>query len=99
MRAGVCSLKIEGRLKDANYVKNVVAAYSQRLDEIIARHPGQYCRSSRGRVNYYFQPNLSKTFNRGYTTYFATGRQPNIFFARYAEGLGRVCRQGEGLAP
>lgn len=56
MRAGVCSLKIEGRLKDANYVKNVVAAYSQRLDEIIVRHPGQYCRSSRGRVNYHSSP-------------------------------------------
>ena len=88
MRAGVCSLKIEGRLKDANYVKNVVAAYSQRLDEIIARHPGQYCRSSRGRVNYHFQPNLSKTFNRGYTTYFATGRQPNIFSPDTPKALG-----------
>lgn len=88
MRAGVCSLKIEGRLKDASYVKNVVAAYSQRLDEIIARHPGQYCRSSRGRVNYHFQPNLSKTFNRGYTTYFATGRQPNIFSPDTPKALG-----------
>ena len=88
MRAGVCSLKIEGRLKDASYVKNVVAAYSQRLDEIIARHPGQYCRSSRGRVNYHFQPNLSKTFNRGYTTYFATGRQPKIFSPDTPKALG-----------
>lgn len=88
MRAGVCSLKIEGRLKDASYVKNVVAAYSQRLDEIIARHPGQYCRSSRGRVDYHFQPNLSKTFNRGYTTYFATGRQPHIFSPDTPKALG-----------
>ena len=47
VEAGATSLKIEGRLKDLSYVKNVTAAYSQRLNEIIRRHPDQYCRSSR----------------------------------------------------
>lgn len=88
MEAGVCSMKIEGRLKDAHYVKNVVSAYSQRLDEIITRHPDRYCRSSRGRVEYHFQPNLKKTFNRGYTTYFVHGRQPNIFSPDTPKALG-----------
>ena len=88
MEAGICSMKIEGRLKDVGYVKNVVAAYSQRLDEIIARHPSLYRRSSHGRVAYHFQPNLSKTFNRGYTTYFASGRQPNIFSPDTPKALG-----------
>lgn len=37
--AGATSFKIEGRLKDASYVKNVTAAYSQRLDELVGRHP------------------------------------------------------------
>lgn len=73
--AGATSFKIEGRLKDVAYVKNVVAFYSQRLDAIIAQHPGKYCRSSRGRCSYTFTPNLKKTFNRGFTTYFLHGRQ------------------------
>ena len=77
--AGVCSFKIEGRLKDTTYVKNVVSAYSQRLNGIIAEHPDAYCRASKGRVKYAFTPNLKKTFNRGFTTYFLHGRQPDIF--------------------
>jgi putative protease len=76
--AGATSFKIEGRLKDVTYVKNVTAAYSQRLDAIIRRHPDQYCRASLGRCTYTFTPNLHKTFNRGYTTYFLHGRQPDI---------------------
>ena len=78
VEAGATSLKIEGRLKDLSYVKNVTAAYSQRLNEIIRRHPDQYCRSSRGECQYTFTPDLKRTFNRGYTTYFLHGRQPNI---------------------
>lgn len=76
--AGATSFKIEGRLKDAGYVKNVTAAYSQRLNDIIRRYPDRYCRTSRGRCTYTFTPNLERTFNRGYTTYFAHGRQPDI---------------------
>lgn len=78
IEAGACSFKIEGRLKDVGYVKNVTAAYSQRLNEIIRRHPDKYCRSSRGECQYTFTPDLRKTFNRGYTTYFLHGRQPDI---------------------
>lgn len=78
IQAGATSFKIEGRLKDSDYVKNVTAAYSQRLDEIISRHPEQYCRASIGKVEYTFTPNINKTFNRGYTTYFLNGRQPDI---------------------
>ena len=77
-QAGACSFKIEGRLKDVGYVKNVVSAYSQRLNEIVARYPKVYRRASRGVVNYLFEPNLKKTFNRGFTTYFFKGRQPDI---------------------
>ena len=76
--AGATSFKIEGRLKDISYVKNVTAAYSERLNEIIRRYPDKYCRASQGHCNYTFEPNLNKTFNRGYTTYFANGRQPAI---------------------
>ena len=78
IEAGATSLKIEGRLKDAAYVKNVVAAYSQQLDEIIEDNPGKYCRSSWGKAEYTFIPNLAKTFNRGFTHYFLDGRRDDI---------------------
>ena len=78
IEAGASSFKIEGRLKDIGYVKNVTAAYSRRLDEIIRRYPDRYCRSSQGECRYTFTPDLNRTFNRGYTTYFLHGRQPNI---------------------
>ena len=78
IEAGATSFKIEGRLKDISYVKNVTAAYSQRLNDIISRYPDKYRRSSLGECRYTFTPDLRKTFNRGYTTYFLHGRQPNI---------------------
>ena len=76
--AGATSFKIEGRLKDVAYVKNVVTAYSQRLDELVRRHPNVYRRASWGHCRYTFVPQLAKTFNRGFTTYFLHGRQPGI---------------------
>lgn len=92
--AGASSFKIEGRLKDADYVKNVVAAYSLRLNEIIKRRGGDYRRASWGRVDYAFQPDLAKTFNRGYTDYFLRGRQhglPTMFTPKaFGEFVGTV---------
>lgn len=76
--AGATSFKIEGRLKDVGYVKNVTAAYSERLNDIIRRHPDRYSRTSKGQCTYTFKPDLACTFNRGYTSYFANGRQPHI---------------------
>ena len=76
--AGAVSFKIEGRLKDVAYVKNVTAAYSERLNAFIRKHPENYCRASKGHCEYTFSPNLNRTFNRGYTTYFVNGRQPDI---------------------
>ncbi|MCD8288715.1 MAG: U32 family peptidase [Prevotella sp.] len=76
--AGITSFKIEGRLKDAAYVKNVVAAYSGRLDELCRRRSDDYARSSAGTTEYNFTPDIRKTFNRGYTEYFFNGRQPDI---------------------
>ena len=78
IEAGAVSFKIEGRLKDVTYVKNVTAAYSQLLNAYIKQHPGQYERASKGSCTYTFKPDLRKTFNRGYTTYFLHGRQPDI---------------------
>ncbi len=66
LQAGATSLKIEGRLKDADYVKNVTAAYSNALNAIIARHPNSYCRASSGHISLSFEPNVMKSFNRGF---------------------------------
>ncbi|WP_288318343.1 peptidase U32 family protein [Xylanibacter caecicola] len=76
--AGAVSLKIEGRLKNIEYVKNVTAAYSARLDDIVAKSNGKYRRSSIGRSRCAFTPNLHKTFNRGFTDYFLDGRRHDI---------------------
>lgn len=88
LEAGVCSLKIEGRLKDANYVKNVVATYSEALNSYIAKHTGKYCRSSYGRCTYTFTPALEKTFNRGFTHYFFNGRQKDISSFNTPKAMG-----------
>ena len=88
MHSGACAFKIEGRLKDINYVKNVVSAYSKRIDEIIRKHPGEFRRASLGRVRYSFTPDLKKTFNRGYTNYFLKGRQADIFSPDTPKALG-----------
>ncbi|MDE5789927.1 MAG: U32 family peptidase [Muribaculaceae bacterium] len=73
IEAGVSSFKIEGRLKDADYVKNVTAAYRKIIDEIIRAYPDKYCRSSFGRSEISFTPALDKSFNRGFTDYFLNG--------------------------
>lgn len=86
--AGICSFKIEGRLKDVEYVKNVVAAYSKRLNRIIEKRGDAYCRASLGQVTYYFEPDLKKTFNRGYTDYFLHHRQPYIYSPDTPKALG-----------
>lgn len=73
--AGVCSFKIEGRLKNESYVRNVVREYSMALDELVARRPGDFRRSSFGRVSGGFTPNSDKTFNRGYTQWWLDGER------------------------
>ncbi len=75
--AGITSFKIEGRLKDADYVKNVTAYYRQKLDEIISRRLDLE-QASYGHCNYTFDINPEKSFNRGFTDYFINGRQKGI---------------------
>ena len=75
--AGITSFKIEGRLKDIDYVKNVTAYYRNRIDEVIAKRD-DICRSSRGESNPTFYPAPEKSFSRGFTDYFIHGRQKFI---------------------
>lgn len=85
--AGVVSLKIEGRLKENSYVKNVTAYYRKRLDEIFSRR-SEYVRASYGTSSPQFEPVLEKSFNRGFTNYFLCGRNGDITSFDTPKSLG-----------
>ena len=74
MDAGVRSFKIEGRLKDIAYVKNVTAWYRQEIDKVISRRNDDYIRASYGESQLSFVPDVDRSFNRGFTSYFLYGR-------------------------
>lgn len=78
--AGITSFKIEGRLKDISYVKNVTGYYRQLLDSIMARREGLKPASS-GSTRLFFTPDLERTFNRGFTDYFLNSRKPMASYA------------------
>jgi putative protease len=88
VEAGITSFKIEGRLKDGAYVANVVAKYRQELDKIIAASVGKYARASSGKIEIGFEPDLNKTFNRGYSEYFLHGRRGEIVSPKTQKSLG-----------
>lgn len=85
--AGVSSLKIEGRLKDVSYVKNTVAYYRKKLDGILSRR-SEYIRSSSGYSDYTFEPDLNKSFNRGFTKYFINDRIKDIWSVDSPKSVG-----------
>lgn len=96
--AGIRSFKIEGRLKDLSYVKNVTAHYRQELDKIMARRP-EFVASSHGRCEHTFTPNTEKTFNRGRTDYFVNERSQGVSDFRspkyIGEEVGKVAALGK----
>ncbi|MDR2928490.1 MAG: U32 family peptidase [Cytophagaceae bacterium] len=75
--AGISSFKIEGRLKDAGYVKNITAYYRQILDTVLKKRP-ELARSSTGRSIIEFTPAPEKSFSRGFTSCFVDGRQRDV---------------------
>ncbi|MFK2458992.1 U32 family peptidase [Bacteroides fragilis] len=85
--AGASSFKIEGRLKDISYVKNVTAAYRRKLDAIFARRK-EYARASSGSCRYAFNPQLDKSFSRGFTHYYLHGRTKDVFSFDTPKSLG-----------
>lgn len=85
--AGFSSLKIEGRLKDAGYVKNITAYYRKKLDAVLSRRP-EYRRASAGRSTYTFEPVAEKSFNRGFTTFLLEGRTADITAFNTPKSLG-----------
>lgn len=91
IKAGVKSFKIEGRLKDENYVKNVVSYYRRKIDKFALK-------SSSGKIFTSFKPNLKKSFNRGFTDYFLEGRKKCFNFTTpksIGEKLGIIDKIGK----
>ncbi len=76
--AGISSFKIEGRLKDIVYVKNNTSYLRKRLDAFLEAYPERYEKASSGRTFYNFEPELGRSFNRGYTDYFVNHRREKI---------------------
>lgn len=87
--SGITSFKIEGRLKDISYVKNTVAFYSSLINSIISVKP-EYKRLSSGKCNYFFEPDLERTFNRGFTTHFIDGRTSNQASYHSQKSIGKL---------
>jgi putative protease len=92
MDAGVCSFKIEGRLKEVSYVKNVTAAYSQAVDRILERRQ-EFRRASSGHSEHLFRPDVNKSFNRGFTDYFLHGRSADIWSPNSPKSIGELMGQ------
>ena len=87
IEAGITSFKIEGRLKDVDYVKNVTAHYRKTLDAIIKQKP-YLAKSSSGSIQAGFLPSPDKSFSRGFSTYFLDGRQKGIWSMYTPKSLG-----------
>ncbi len=105
IEAGVSSFKIEGRLKEAAYVKNTVASYRKALDRFIVENPDKYCRSSVGISDISFSPELSKSFNRGFSHYFIVNRRPTGIISPYTpKSMGetikdvKLLNNGDGIS-
>jgi 23S rRNA 5-hydroxycytidine C2501 synthase len=98
--AGITSFKIEGRYKEIDYVKNVTAAYSRALDAFILKHR-KYRRSSSGISETTFLPDPAKSFNRGFTGYFISGREEKIASMNtqksIGQAVGKVVQLGKGF--
>ncbi|MDD2562929.1 MAG: U32 family peptidase [Salinivirgaceae bacterium] len=88
IKSGVTSFKIEGRLKDASYVKNITAHYHNLLNKFIAQN-GEYSRSSHGRVTVGFEPDPERTFNRGTSTFFYKERMKDLVNLGSPKSLGK----------
>lgn len=88
IEAGVSSFKIEGRLKDIAYVKNVTGYYRNVIDEFLSRN-SNYCKASQGNVNLGFEPNLYYSFNRGFTDYFTQTRRDSVVSLNTPKSVGQ----------
>ena len=96
--AGISSFKIEGRLKNESYVRNVVRDYSIALDRLVERHPDIYERGAFGSISGGFTPDTTKTFNRGYTELFIDGKRGKWAAMDAAKSMGEFVGKVKSLS-
>ena len=89
MEAGVTSFKIEGRLKDVDYVKNITAYYRKKMDAVLEGN-SKFMKASSGRTTFFFEPNPEKSFRRGASDYFLHGRKPDIVHLDTPKSMGEA---------
>ena len=94
--AGVTSFKIEGRLKETPYVKNITAFYRSKLDELIEGRDS-FCCSSSGKTTFFFEADPEKTFSRGTTDYFIRGRSQEIVSLHTPKSVGKLIGSVESI--
>lgn len=100
MEAGVMSFKIEGRLKDAGYVKNITAFYRKKLDAVLEEN-SSYRRLSSGKTTFFFEPDPAKSFRRNSSNYFLHGRHHDLIQPEtpksMGEPVGRISEIGKNF--
>lgn len=97
--AGVTSLKIEGRLKDADYVKNITLYYRRKLDELMEKAAGRYGRASLGKVYATFESSPEKSFHRGATDYFLRGVRDEMASMESPKSFGEMVGRVTSVQP
>jgi len=96
--AGVTSFKIEGRLKDISYVKNITALYRTKLDALIEGN-SKYTQASSGKTRFFFEPDAHRTFSRGFTTYIHTGHRDKISSFDTPKSIGKPVAKVKAITP
>ncbi len=98
MDAGVRSFKIEGRLKNVSYVKNITAYYRQQIDAVL-RSRTEYRHSSLGEEEFFFTPNPERSFSRGFTNYFLHGRTDDLASPDTPKSRGQMVGRVKEVRP
>ena len=99
VNAGITSFKIEGRLKDLSYVKNITGWYRKILDDLIEKKSNQIRQQSSGKTIFDFEPDVDRTFNRGYTNYFINGRNKDMASFSTQKSIGKLVGEIRNLSP
>ena len=97
-RAGVSSFKVEGRLKNISYIKNVIRYYRMLIDNF-TEHDHSFSRASAGRLHGGFTPRPESTFNRGYTNLFIDGKREKWSSGDIAKASGELVGTVKSVSP
>lgn len=98
MNAGVMSFKIEGRMKNVDYVKNITAFYRKKMDAILEKDK-RFRKTSLGKTSFFFDPDPEKSFRRSSTQYFSGGRVRNLIQSETPKSTGELLGKVKSVQP